>query len=444
MTNKSPAPRDLGKIKEYVLALLAIAQHNWPFKLMALVLAMSMWAMLSTTDENLFRTKEMDATISITGTADAVKRKGFIVTSNLNDLPTIKLQADVPQNEYENAQASDYNVQINLNHIRSAGTVELDVVALNSKTYGNVRSVEPSTVQLEVEEYVTRYRIPVQVYTTGEAPEGFYVGKMIVDPTMVSVSGPRSQVAGIVRAEAVIDLSMLPAIEGTITNAIPFTLVDANGNAVESRLLEVTSESVLLDTVSVQQTLYPRKTLTLSDVGLVIGTPASGYEIKNVTISPSTIVAAGPKETLDMLEELYAEVEIDVTGMTESIKRSVRVRRPTELAYLSQETVTVAVEIGEAIKSRTFDHVPVLVTGIESGLRYMMSPTTASVTVVGPELWLNDLRASELTLTVDASGLAADSVAYALPVLCELDNPVEGCSVQKVSPAKIDVTLREK
>jgi hypothetical protein len=47
-------------------------------------------------------------------------------------------------------------------------------------------------------------------------------------------------------------------------------------------MLQVTSESVLLDSVIVEQMVYTKRTVEMSQLGLVTGTPAEGYEIKGV------------------------------------------------------------------------------------------------------------------------------------------------------------------
>lgn len=134
---------------------------------------------------------------------------------------------------------------------------------------------------IDVEEYITRFRIPVSVQTVGSAPEGYYAGAATLDPPTVTISGPKSMVDKIVRAEVVLELNNLPQREGTIRKALAYTLLDENNNAIESDLLEVTSESVLLDSVIVEQTMYAMKTLELSQTGLIQGTPKEGYEIKN-------------------------------------------------------------------------------------------------------------------------------------------------------------------
>ena len=196
---------------------------------------------------------------------------------------------------------------------------------------------------MTVEAYTTRYRIPVTLGSEGEVPVGMSVSSSSVDPSLISVSGPKSVVDQIVRARAVIDLSTLPDEEGLIETAVPFTLIDRQGEEVSSDLIEVTSEGILLDSVIVEQMLYPTRTIEFSSAGLLTGTPAEGYEIRSVTYTPVSVTASGSSEDLAALDELFASSAIDVTGLDESFVRTVKVRKPTELVSLSPDSVTVQV-----------------------------------------------------------------------------------------------------
>ena len=222
--------------------------HNWPTKLLALLLAIILWGGLITQDPTLTREKHFSSvSVSVSG-EESVKRNGFIVTSDLTSLlGDVSLTADVPQMQYANAKATNYNVRIDLSRISAAGKQEIRILSTNSSTYGTVSSIQPSTVTIDVEEYITRFRIPVSVQTVGSAPEGYYAGAATLDPPTVTISGPKSMVDKIVRAEVVLELNNLPQREGTIRKALAYTLLDENNNAIESDLLEVTSESVLLD-----------------------------------------------------------------------------------------------------------------------------------------------------------------------------------------------------
>ena len=269
MTDKTPS-RGQGGWKQLAMAALRMLLNNWGFKLLALLLAVGLWAGLISQDPTLTREKVFnDVTINVTGN-ETIKRNGLIVVSDLSSLlQNATLRVDVPQMQYQSAQASYYNARIDLSRLTQTGAQEVRVLTTNSTAYGNVTEINPATLQIEVEEYITRYRIPVAVDTVGTVPDGYYATTPSLDPPLVAVSGPRSLVEKVVRAEAVLDLSALPEREGLVRTAIPFRLLDEQGNAVESSLLEVTSESVLVDSVVVEQTLYSFRALDLSDVGLI-------------------------------------------------------------------------------------------------------------------------------------------------------------------------------
>ena len=304
--NKQPgsAPSEQAReMQEIAHKLLQIVLKNWGFKLIALLAAIFLWAGLISQDPTLTRERTFTGvTISVTG-QDSMKRNGYIVISDLDALRRdATMRVEVPQMQYDNVSVSTYNPRIDLTRIKETGKQTLKVVTTTSSTYGSVTEIDPETIDIQVEEYITRYRIPVLVYTSGEAPKGFYATTPSVDPPVVAISGPRSLVEKIVRAEVTLDQSSLPARAGVVRTAVPFKLVDTKGNEVANKLIEVTSESVLLDSVIIEQTLYASKVLDLSQVGLVTGQPAEGYEIKTVTITPSTITAAGRDRSLAALD----------------------------------------------------------------------------------------------------------------------------------------------
>ena len=199
MTN--PSPQKGGRGRELLRSLGRLLTHNWGAKILSLFLAVVLWAGLITQDPTLTREKNFtDVTISVSGT-DSIKRNGFIVVSDLSAvLGGATLRVEVPQMQYQNAQASHYNLRIDLSRVTQAGVQDIKVQSTNSSTYGSVEEITPAVVQIEVEEYVTRYRIPVNVNTVGDAPRGYYAGTPSLDPPMVAVSGPRSLVEQIVRA----------------------------------------------------------------------------------------------------------------------------------------------------------------------------------------------------------------------------------------------------
>ena len=425
---------------EFLRALWQNLRFNWGLKLLSLVLALCLWAFVIGQDPTLTREKTFtDVNVSISG-SETIKRNGFIVTSDLSsELSGVTLRAEVPQMQYDNAQASNYNLRVDLSRVTTAGDQELRIYSTNSSTYGAVSEIEPSTVPVTVEEYVARYRIPVTVETTGTMADGYYCSTPSVTPSLITVSGPSSLVNTIVRAQATIDLSSLPGREGSIRNSVPFELIDSNGNVVSSALLEITSESVLLDAVVLEQQIYPTKAIAISETGMVIGTPADGYEIKSISYSPATLIAAASSESLSALDSLFADTTVNVNGLGGSINQRVRVRQSSELVWLSQSSITVAVEIGQIISSRSFTSVPVQLITSGDGQKVTVSSTTADVVLSGPKLWLEQLSENNLLLTCDASGLTAGT--YRLQLHCQVIDTESADFQVTVSPVTVSVTI---
>ncbi|MGN1020659.1 MAG: YbbR-like domain-containing protein, partial [Aristaeellaceae bacterium] len=190
MTDKTPS-RGQGGWKQLAKAALRMLLNNWGFKLLALVLAIGLWAGLISQDPSLTREKVFnDVTINVTGN-ETIKRNGLIVVSDLDSLlQNATLRVDVPQMQYQSAQATYYNARIDLSRITQTGVQEVRVLTTNSTAYGNVSEVNPATLEIEVEEYITRYRIPVAVDTVGAVPDGYYATTPSLDPPLVAVSGP--------------------------------------------------------------------------------------------------------------------------------------------------------------------------------------------------------------------------------------------------------------
>lgn len=442
MQNTQQPPKE-NRVHEVFQIIWRAVKNNLGFKLLALLIAIIMWSGLITQDPTLTREKTFnDVKITVAG-SDAIKRNGMIVTTDLNEiLGAAQLRVDVPQMQYNSVSATAFNVRIDLSRVTETGPQEIKVMSTNSVVYGTVSEITPSSIQIEVEEYITRYRIPVNVKPQGTPPEGFYAGTAQPDPPMVAVSGPRSLVERIVQAEAVLELGNLPTREGSIRTATAFYLLDEEGNRVESSLLSVTSESVLLDSVVVEQSMYSTKSMELSGLSLTTGKPAEGYEVKSVTFTPNIIKAAGRAVNLELLDTLYASSTVDVAGKSESFQQQLRVRRPTELVYLSADTVTVEVEIGPVIKQQEFTGQRVELVNLGQGLRASVSSKTADLTITGPQIWVRGLRNYHVSLSCDAEGLTDGE--YDLPVICTVQNDEGQTYSVDIEPATIHVTIKEK
>ena len=151
---EQPRPSLRKALKGAPQRLWRLIYHNWPWKLLALFLALCLWAGLITQDPTLTRERVFtDVTVSVVG-ADTLRRNsGLIVLSGLEDENlTARMRVDVPQREYNTVTASNYNPRVDLTRITEAGEQTLRINTTSTSTYGTVRGISPETITVVAQE----------------------------------------------------------------------------------------------------------------------------------------------------------------------------------------------------------------------------------------------------------------------------------------------------
>ncbi|MBR2824231.1 MAG: hypothetical protein IKE24_11165 [Clostridia bacterium] len=333
--------------------------HNWGFKVLAIVISILIWAGLISQDETLTREKTFtDVSVNISGT-DNMKRNGYIVTSDLSEaLEDVTAVAAVPQQQYDRAEASAYNIRVDLNRISGTGEQELRLLSTTSAMYGRVTSLNPESVKVQVDDYIFRYRIPVSVSVTGETPSGWYLGTPTVDTPLVAASGPRSLLNSISRARVFLDTSEIQWEEGTAYITGDLHLYNRSGEAVESNLLEISYDGVKLDSVVLEISILPTRTFDTETLIKTINQVADGYEVRSLHISPESITVAARSEVLSQVSELsLSEHYVDLKELTETTSYQIKVNKPSEDAILNNDTISVTVEV-QPVEAETEDGEP--------------------------------------------------------------------------------------
>lgn len=327
-------------------AIHHLVTHNFWLKAISVVISIALWAGLISQDETLTREKTFNnVNVNVTGT-ELMKSNAYIVTSNLDDvLKGVSIVAEVPQQQYETAEASAYNVRVDLSRINGTGEQELKLLSTNSSTFGKVVSTTPASVTVNVEDYIVRQRIPVSATINGTIPDGWYMSQPTVDPSLVAVSGPDSIVKTISRARTFINTADIEWTEGTIVTSSDIKLFNRSGDEVNSSLLNTTSSGLQIDSVIVEYTLLPTMSFDTFELVQVGGTVAKGYELKEIKVSPESITVAARQEVLDQLTELPMERTVSVKGLKETTVFQLKVQKPSDDAIISNDTVTVTAVI---------------------------------------------------------------------------------------------------
>ena len=328
-----------------------VVLHNMGFKIIALLISVVLWAGLISQDTSLTRDKTFrNVNVSVNG-SETMKRNGYIVTSNLDELlADVSIVAEVPQQQYERAEAGTYNLRVDLSRINGTGTQELKILNTASNVYGRVVSTSPEFIQVEVEDYIVRQRIPVSASMSGEIPDGWYISALGSDPILVAVSGPKSLVQTISRARVYLDASTVDWAEGAVFDSADILLYNRSGERVDSELLTITSESMVIDSVLIDASILPTKTFNVEELIQYTGTPAEGYEVTDVKVSPETVTVAARSEVLNKLNEAPMERNVNISDLSETAVFQLKLQKPSDDAVLVNDTVIVTVEIDQIME----------------------------------------------------------------------------------------------
>lgn len=328
-------------------ALRHLLLHNGWLKVIAVLISVVLWAGLISQDENITRDKTFqNVSVAVTGT-ETLKSNSYIVVSDLDEmLNDVSITAAVPQKQYEKADASVYNVRLDLSRIKGTGEQEVKLQKTDSATYGKVTSINPSSITVQVEDYIVRQRIPVSVPQPEDIPDGWYMSTPSVDPSLIAVSGPWSIVQNISRAKAFIRTEDIEWTEGQTVTSSEIVLYNRSGEVVQSPLLSITSSSLTIDSVLIELNILPSVSYNTTNLIQTTGKVANGYYIKDIRISPEVVTVAAREEVLEQMNGLSLERNtINVKNLKETTPFQLKVQKPSDDAILSNDTITVTIEI---------------------------------------------------------------------------------------------------
>lgn len=294
----------------------------------------------------------------------------------------------------------------------------------------DIVDVTPDTIRVELDRTETR-TVPIEV-DTGEIPDGLELGDLELseDDGQVEVQGPASIVGQVDRALAriAIDASGIDVDE-----PVELIAVDIEGQPVGSGRVELSPRiiSVRVEVEAVETT----KTVPVTPA--ITGTPAPGYALESLAVTPSTVTLRGLPEALTDVTEVATEgLDIGGAAETQAFDAALVLPEGTELARSGAEpVVTVEAVIGPSVATRSF------VVGLTcqgagtNGCQPLLPQLT--LTLSGPSTVLGALGGGEVTPFVDVSGLAPGTYSMT-PLIPALP---EGVEVLQLVPGTVSVRI---
>lgn len=393
--------------------LLGVLVHNWPLKLAAIGLATLLYGGLVLSQS----TQTYNSPIKIDPRNVPVNA---VLISSIPNVTSIRYfaPAGVP------TANPSFIAEIDLSNVDvKAGTIRVPVTVKPVDDRIDIISVEPPFVSVTLDP-LERLTVPVDVETS-TVPDGLELGDITLDQQTVAVFGPKTIVSKVekVRADVVIQTSGIDVDQDVVL--VP---VDGLGNALSPVEVEPRTVHVRIPVFSDRQS----RTLPVSPV--VNGTPAAGFEVAGVSVTPLSVTVEGDADELAALVRVDT-LAVSVSGASSDFETSVALDLPTGIVPLSDKTIRVEVTLRPVTATRTFD-AGLRLIGARSDRVYTLSTDRVLVTIGGSVADLDRLQGSVVVMDLAVGQLEPGTTE--VPVTAALPT---GLTIVSVSPPTVAVTM---
>lgn len=419
-------------MKKKKFSLNKLFQNNKFLIVLALVISSITWVYMSmgTTNDTSVTISNIPIQIEL---PDQLGNNGLQVFSDTEQTATVTVTGS--RAVLGSISTKDITVTAATNGIDSAGTYQISLSAVKTNPSANfqiISTVTPSNVNVIVD-YLRETSFPIQENVVYKVADGYYASTSLASKN-ITISGPQTEIAKIAKVSASAEL------DGTLDDSTSTTaniiLYDKSGNKISTDLLKME-----FNTVEASISVLPEKTVKV--VPEFVNKP-DGLDLGDdmLSVEPSKILLAGPKNVLDSTDSVKLE---SIDFATLSNKRyeydAQGINIPTDCKNISNSTAAKLILDLSDLSKKTFTVDSFKVSGLSSKYKADVTQTNMSVTVIGSEKELKDLKSSDIECVIDTSDQSGTVGSVQMPVTFKL----KGTSTCWVSGSyKANITISEK
>ena len=371
----------LGSISEY---LEKFRNKKSFYMVLALIISITLWVYVAQSqnpvEEKLYEIpleyNNLPATMAVVDKMDTVKVRIQGYSGVLENVDTKDITASL---DLSNANIGQYVAKIN---IELPSGVQLI-------------SVTPVDVEVNIQEMVT-VEVPVEIdHGDVLADDGCQVLTPVAMTDVVSISGAKDNMAKINKAVVKVPAGKLSE---SYSGTLPVIVYDKYGGSMED-LVTVTPEAIDVMIPVIGDS--PSKVAPIS--ANLVGSPAEGYAVSRIIISPNIVTAYASQTLLDGIDYIYTEA-IDISGAKNDISVKANLIADDGIRLDFEGQVDILIKI-EKTTTKVFDNVQIKLTNPDSGHKYALTTSVVSVKVSGPKSILDSLTANNISVIADVAGL---------------------------------------
>jgi YbbR domain-containing protein len=398
---------------------VAFVVRNWPLKLAAIGLATFLYAGLVLSQSAQIWPGSIPIVPRQTPTS-------AVVVGNLRPVTNIRYFA--PADIAAGLTRDSFTATVDLTDVvvqpgNPFVTVKVDVRANDERV--TILGYDPPSITVQLDPLVTK-TVPIQV-DYGSIPTGLQIRDPVLSATEAVVKGPDSVVRLVTAAQARVFIQP-SGID--VQQTVDLVAVDARGELVSPVVVEPSRVDVSIAVGSGVRS----KSLPVDPV--VTGTPAPGFEIDSVTVSPPVVSVEGDANALSSLTRIDT-LPVSITGASADLSRIVGLDLPSGVDPGGTPKVTVKIALRPIAATRTYS-AGVVLSGAKDDRTYSLSTASVTVTLGGTVAALDGIDPGTFAVVADVDGLGPGVHRVKLRVSLPAD-----VKLVAMSPSEVTVTVAQ-
>ena len=378
--------------------------NNLLLKILSLAIALAIWLLVANINDPVVVTS-YDVPVTIQNSAYLESGGKTYQVLEQQQMVTVILRGN--SSVVEN-RTGDIQAVADLTQIVDMDTtpVMVPVTATCDRVAAEDISVVPAAIGIEIEDMVSKdFTITVTAGDTTPSAD-YEVGTMEANPEKVTITGPESLIDKIDRVMAEVNTAPMNE-DTTITSRL--IIYDKNQDTLDETEMNYLKFDIGQPVVDIHVDLWRVR----GDIQLAVnysGSPAPGYQVGDVTITPSTISVAGTDEALAQLAVEGNTIEIPADAVVLDGQDSDVETRLTLSEYMPDDlvvannvetaiaNVSIIPEGSQEFRVATRD---IAIENLDDKLRLVFDTDSVTVRVRETGGQINDLTADEISLSAD-------------------------------------------
>ena len=383
-------------MKKMLTKLKMSLTNNIGLKFLAVLIALVLWLAIVNVNDPEKTITVSNIPISVTNESAITSRD---MVYNVKSEQYLNITVSGKRSIVSNLSAEDFRATASLKELSKVNSIPVDVTTKNASLGRKITIVKQSaqTILVDVENVEEKDFTDLVVEYTGKVADGYVAGLSSMSTDEVTVKAPTSIIDKIKK------VAVRCSLDGANTNIskkCPVILYDKNNKEIKSDEIELSDKKIRVNVNVLRAKQVPISTINKDE----LGKPADGYVVDDVILSSDSITVYGSEESLDSIESLDIQDDIDVSDAKGDVTQNIDVtgKLPKGLSVSGESTITVKVLIKKLI-TRTFEYdaSEVSLNDLSSDLDVQLVTKKVKVTLQGEEEVISQLTKDDMAISAD-------------------------------------------